>query len=61
MDDEIVAMLGDWRLNRDGTQVLDFDAPHDASHGGRHGNVVTTNGQVEHPTRCAAATDCACG
>ena len=47
VDDEVVAMLGDWRLNRDGTQVLDFDAPLDASHGGRHGNVVTTNGLVE--------------
>ena len=53
VDDEIVAMLGDWRLNRDGTQVLDFDAPHDASHGGRHGNIVTINGEVaaSHPVR----------
>jgi FtsP/CotA-like multicopper oxidase with cupredoxin domain len=53
VDDEVVALLGDWRLREDGTQVLDFAAPHDASHGGRFGNVVTTNGQVEatHPVR----------
>ncbi|WP_299822534.1 multicopper oxidase family protein [uncultured Jannaschia sp.] len=46
VDDEVVAMLGDWRLREDGTQAEDFLAPHDASHGGRFGNVVTTNGRI---------------
>ncbi|UWQ21468.1 multicopper oxidase family protein [Jannaschia sp. W003] len=47
VDAEHVLMLEDWRLGPDGMHQGAFGMPHDDSHGGRIGNVVTTNGAVE--------------
>jgi len=45
VDREVVWMLDDWRLTRDGRISEDFGARHDMSHNGRVGNVVTINGR----------------
>jgi FtsP/CotA-like multicopper oxidase with cupredoxin domain len=44
VDRDIVWVLDDWRLGRDGQIVDDFENMHDRSHGGRFGNVPTVNG-----------------
>lgn len=41
---ELVWVLDDWLLNRDGTLVEDFVTRHDLAHDGRWGNVLTMNG-----------------
>lgn len=46
-DGEEVLVLDDWRLEQSGAIVGDFGSPRDLSHGGRIGNVVTTNGRTD--------------
>ncbi|MEC9244771.1 MAG: multicopper oxidase family protein [Pseudomonadota bacterium] len=46
VDREVVWVLDDWRLTRDGGVSEDFGHPHDMAHNGRMGNVVTINGRV---------------
>ena len=46
VDRDVTWVLSDWRLNRDATQVADFDDNlFDLTHGGRIGNTVTINGK----------------
>lgn len=46
-DRDIVWLLDDWRLDREG-QIVPFGGNlHDAAHAGRFGNVVTINGELE--------------
>lgn len=45
VDREVVWMLDDWRLTRDGRISEDFGNRHDMGHNGRVGNVVTINGR----------------
>ena len=40
IDHDIVVYIDDWRLNRDGSQVEDFENLHDQAHAGRLGNVA---------------------
>ena len=47
IDAEHVLVLDDWRLDQEAQVIGDFDNGHDLSHGGRLGNVVTTNGDME--------------
>lgn len=48
VDRDEVLVLDDWRLNTQTLQIdADFDAPHDRSHGGRFGNLVTVNGSFD--------------
>lgn len=48
VDREEVLILDDWRLDRETAQLTDdFGAWHDLSHGGRMGNIVTTNGSFD--------------
>jgi len=46
VDRDLVWVVDDWRLRRDGT-LAPFDDFHDATHGGRMGNVVTINGEAQ--------------
>ncbi|HYD76385.1 multicopper oxidase family protein, partial [Ramlibacter sp.] len=46
VDRELVWVLDDWRLARDGGLAGDFGHPHDIAHAGRIGNLVTLNGQL---------------
>lgn len=46
VDRDVVWMLSDWRLLRDGQISDDFRNMHDMSHNGRIGNTVTVNGKV---------------
>lgn len=48
-----VLVLDDIRLTQTAAISADFDAPHDASHAGRYGNVVLTNGQMDLRKRAA--------
>lgn len=43
VDADLVLMLDDWRLARDGRIAEDFGSIRDASHAGRIGNLVTVN------------------
>lgn len=45
VDQDIVWVLSDWRINPDGTQREDWATFRDLTHGGRIGNVVTVNGR----------------
>ena len=47
IDGEHLLILDDWRLGEDAQILDDFDNAHDLSHGGRIGNVVTTNGKMD--------------
>jgi len=47
VDRDIVWMLNDWRVERNGRLSDAFDHPHDMSHAGRWGNLVTVNGQYQ--------------
>ncbi|MEM7736639.1 MAG: multicopper oxidase family protein [Deinococcota bacterium] len=47
VDHDVIVLLQDWRLDRQHQIQDDFYNPHDLSHEGRLGNVVTVNGQVE--------------
>lgn len=47
IDAEHVLVLDDWRLDQEAQLIGDFENGHDLSHGGRLGNVVTTNGNME--------------
>lgn len=44
VDRDVVWMLDDWRLARNGQLSDAFDHPHDVSHAGQIGNLVTLNG-----------------
>lgn len=46
VDREIVWAIDDWRLD-EAAQIAPFGNRHDASHGGRFGNVVTVNGRQD--------------
>jgi FtsP/CotA-like multicopper oxidase with cupredoxin domain len=46
VDRDIVWLLDDWRLTKDGQIVEDFGNMMDVSHAGRLGNTVTINGRV---------------
>lgn len=48
VDRDIVWLLDDWRLTREGAIAEDFNNMHDVSHAGRVGNTVTINGQLPH-------------
>ena len=43
---DLTWVVDDWLLDRDGSLVESFNEPHDISHNGRWGNVVTTNGRI---------------
>ncbi len=43
MDRDVVWVLNDWRVGRDGRLDNGFNNPHDLSHAGRYGNLVTVN------------------
>lgn len=53
VDRDVLWVLDDWRLTRDGQVSGDFGSPFDASHAGRIGNTVTINGAL--PDRFAVA------
>jgi len=44
VDREFVWIADDWRIGDDGALSNDFNHPHDISHGGRIGNLITLNG-----------------
>jgi FtsP/CotA-like multicopper oxidase with cupredoxin domain len=46
VDREVLWVLDDWRMQRDGQLARDFDSMRDASHDGRIGNTVTINGAL---------------
>jgi FtsP/CotA-like multicopper oxidase with cupredoxin domain len=43
---DLVWVLDDWLINRDGAIAAAFNTRHDLAHDGRWGNVITVNGQV---------------
>jgi len=43
---DVVWVVDDWRLGRDGQIDPSFNTPHDLAHDGRWGNVVTVNGRT---------------
>lgn len=43
---DVVWVVDDWRLARDGQIDPSFNTPHDLAHDGRWGNVVTVNGRT---------------
>ncbi len=45
-DHDLVWMIDDWLLDRDGSLNETFNAMHDVTHNGRWGNLVTVNGTV---------------
>lgn len=45
VDQDVVWVLSDWRINPDGTQREDWATFRDLTHGGRIGNVITVNGR----------------
>ncbi|MXQ08875.1 multicopper oxidase domain-containing protein [Alphaproteobacteria bacterium GH1-50] len=47
VDDDLVLVLDDWRLDAGAQITDDFENRHDRSHAGRLGNVVTTNGDMD--------------
>lgn len=49
VDQDIVWMLDDWRLGENGKIINDYPNLHDRAHGGRLGNVLAVNGQM-NPT-----------
>ncbi len=46
---DLVWMLDDWLLDDAGQFIAEFNEPHDITHNGRWGNVVTANAEV-HPS-----------
>ena len=44
VDRDLVWVINDWRVNNAGVMSDDFNHPHDISHGGRIGNLITLNG-----------------
>ena len=48
VDRDLVWVLDDWRLQRDG-MIAQFGNFHDLSHAGRLGNVATVNGRYDNP------------
>lgn len=49
VDRDVIWVLDDWRLNRDGAIRDDFEMGMDISHGGRMGNYITINGRAPEP------------
>ncbi|MDX5360570.1 MAG: multicopper oxidase family protein [Alphaproteobacteria bacterium] len=48
VDRDLLWVLADFRMTRDGAIAEDFDNRHDLTHAGRLGNTVTINGMVPH-------------
>ncbi|MCL4764492.1 MAG: multicopper oxidase domain-containing protein, partial [Burkholderiales bacterium] len=46
VDRDVLWVLDDWRLRRDGSVSPDFGSAFDATHAGRIGNTVTINGRL---------------
>lgn len=44
---ELILLMDDWRLQKDGKIYAKFNTPHDLMHDGRWGNVPTINGEVK--------------
>ncbi|MDQ3366819.1 MAG: multicopper oxidase family protein [Myxococcota bacterium] len=44
---DVLWILDDWLLGRDGQIVETFNTPHDLSHDGRWGNTITVNGRLD--------------
>jgi len=44
VDRELVWVMDDWRIDDAGALAGEFNHPHDISHGGRIGNLITVNG-----------------
>ena len=44
VDRDLIWLVDDWRIGDDGAIGGDFNHPHDVTHGGRIGNLVTVNG-----------------
>lgn len=55
-DDDIVLLIDDWRLDREGNLDENFITPHDLMHDGRWGQLVTVNGEI-HPEYSVASGD----
>jgi len=53
-DADVVWVLDDWLLGKDGQLVESFNTPHDLSHDGRWGNLVTVNGSTRTSLRVRA-------
>jgi len=51
VDRELLWVLDDWRLARDGRLSPEFVHPHDVAHAGRIGNLVTVNGRMPSEVR----------
>jgi FtsP/CotA-like multicopper oxidase with cupredoxin domain len=51
VDRDLVWVIDDWRVTREGAFSEDFNNLMDASHGGRLGNYVTVNGSGETPVK----------
>ncbi len=48
VDREEVLILDDWLLDPETARIAaNFESPHDRSHAGRHGNLITTNGRYD--------------
>lgn len=54
VDREVTWVLDDWQFTKAGQLADDFGHPHDMSHGGQIGNVVTLNGTYPAPLRLRA-------
>ena len=46
VDHELLLVVDDWRLDQEGEIAGNFAAMQDISHGGRLGNIITINGQI---------------
>ena len=46
VDHELLLVVDDWRLDQEGEIAGNFAAMHDISHGGRLGNIITFNGEI---------------
>lgn len=54
VDRDVVWVIDDWRLNRDGGIDDNFVHGMDISHGGRLGNYITVNGEFPQPLKVTA-------
>ena len=50
---DVVWIVDDWLLAADGQLIGDFNEPHDVTHNGRWGNVVTANSEISPELRGA--------
>ena len=54
VDRDVVWVLDDWRVSKDGSIRDDFTHGMDISHGGRMGNYITVNGHLPEPLKVTA-------